>query len=256
MSLKVYKIECITKLHVGSGDINYGVVDKEVEKDCVTEDPIIHASGIKGALRDKAISDDLGEENVVKIFGGNGENSKNTQKGSYKFFDAHLLCRPLRVGGNSSIASVKVTTPKIINKFIDTLDAFGYAHSYKKINVDFGEYSFLSDKEGICIEGDDKSCKAGRISGEAQKTLESLLGKNYALSKKALKSFSLPVIARNNLGKNRNLWYEEYVPEDSTFYTLIMGDDDVSYDVPAIVQLGGNSSIGYGFTKIKELGAK
>ena len=33
MYFHVFKIKCITNLHAGSGDINYNVVDKEVEKE-------------------------------------------------------------------------------------------------------------------------------------------------------------------------------------------------------------------------------
>ena len=52
MNIAFYKIECLTNLHVGSGEINYNIVDNEVEKDAITNLPVIHASGVKGALRD------------------------------------------------------------------------------------------------------------------------------------------------------------------------------------------------------------
>ena len=52
MSFFAYKIDCITNLHVGSGDLNYNIVDNEVERDAVTGYPVIHASGLKGALRE------------------------------------------------------------------------------------------------------------------------------------------------------------------------------------------------------------
>ena len=41
MYFHVFKIRCLTNLHVGSGDINYNIVDKEVEKDPVTGVPVI-----------------------------------------------------------------------------------------------------------------------------------------------------------------------------------------------------------------------
>jgi len=52
MNVHVYKYTCLTNLHVGSGDINYNIVDNEVERDPVTGLPMIHASGVKGALRE------------------------------------------------------------------------------------------------------------------------------------------------------------------------------------------------------------
>lgn len=33
---KAYFIQCITNMHVGSGDANYGIVDKLVQRDPVT----------------------------------------------------------------------------------------------------------------------------------------------------------------------------------------------------------------------------
>jgi CRISPR-associated protein Cmr4 len=47
-----YFIQCITNMHVGSGDANYGVVDKLVQRDPVTNYPTIHSSSLKGALRE------------------------------------------------------------------------------------------------------------------------------------------------------------------------------------------------------------
>jgi CRISPR-associated protein Cmr4 len=72
MKSYLYKIECLTNLHVGSGDANYSIVDNEVEKDEVLGSPVIHASGVKGALRDFA--ETSGITNIVEIFGSPAEN--------------------------------------------------------------------------------------------------------------------------------------------------------------------------------------
>ena len=42
----------MTNMHVGNGDVNYNIIDNEVEKDPVTGYPTINASGVKGALRE------------------------------------------------------------------------------------------------------------------------------------------------------------------------------------------------------------
>lgn len=49
-------LSCLTNLHVGSGEANFNIVDREVETDPVTGLPIIHASGLKGALRDDCVA--------------------------------------------------------------------------------------------------------------------------------------------------------------------------------------------------------
>ena len=45
-------LECITNMHVGNGDVNYNIIDNEVERDPVNHYPTIHSSGVKGALRE------------------------------------------------------------------------------------------------------------------------------------------------------------------------------------------------------------
>ena len=52
MNSHFYAVKCLTNLHMGSGDTNFNIVDNEVQKDPVTQMPIMHSSGIKGALRD------------------------------------------------------------------------------------------------------------------------------------------------------------------------------------------------------------
>ena len=51
MPTAIYTIEAITNLHVGSGDVNYEIVDKEIQRDTATTLPTIHASSLKGAIR-------------------------------------------------------------------------------------------------------------------------------------------------------------------------------------------------------------
>lgn len=70
----------------------------------------------------------------------------------------------------------------------------------------------------------------------------------------------LPVIARNYLenGESKNLWYEEIVPYDSRFVSVIIETDEFQEGflkgLAGFVQVGANASIGYGlckFTPIK-----
>ena len=100
MNVKVYYIDCLTNLHVGSGDANFNIVDKEVEKDPVTGYPIVHASGIKGALRE-AYRKNHSEKETEKIFGKPATENESDTGGSYKFFDARFLYRPVRAGKRS-----------------------------------------------------------------------------------------------------------------------------------------------------------
>jgi CRISPR-associated protein Cmr4 len=46
-----YLIHCKTNLHAGSGDTNYGIIDKMVQRDPVTELPCIYSSSLKGSAQ-------------------------------------------------------------------------------------------------------------------------------------------------------------------------------------------------------------
>ena len=52
MGAIVVNLECVTNMHVGNGDVNFNIIDNEVERDVVTGYPTINASGVKGALRE------------------------------------------------------------------------------------------------------------------------------------------------------------------------------------------------------------
>lgn len=250
MKVNFYKIECITNLHVGSGDINYNIVDNEVEKDAVTGLPMIHASGIKGAIRD-VLKKELDESKIKGIFGSAGDENK-TEEGSHKFFDAHLLARPMRVAGSCTMASIPVMTVASVNQFIDLLSAFG-GNEYARISgVEFGKNEFVTNaSEEIRVEGE----KTGKLSDIDESTLEmlkSIVGEEFAIAK-SFDNYALPVMARNYLvnGESKNLWYEEVVPHESVLYFAIMGDSEL--ELPEIIQFGGHSSIGCGFTKVTKI---
>lgn len=246
MEKKIYMIKCITNLHAGSGDVNFNIVDNEVEKDPVTGYPIVHASGIKGALRDKAKEDNIAD--IGKIFGEIGANDTGNS-GAYKFLDAHLLSRPLRVSGSDSLAFIPVTTVAAVNAFIGLLNALGCNKGLSPINVNFGGKKFLSTVAGIKIEDED----VGVLDGATASALKPILGEAFAIAT-SFDDYDLPVMARNCLETGKeNLWYEEVVPHESVLYFAVMSPDgDTSYSVPEFVQLGGHSSIGCGFCEIRE----
>ena len=246
-----YKIECITNLHVGSGDVNYNIVDNEVEKDAVTGMPMIHASGVKGALRDTVEDKNLAN----KIFGYAGDEN-TTGEGTHKFFDAHLMARPMRVANSNTMASIPVVTVASVNQFVEFLSTFGEnkfdgARLFED-DVDFGNNAFLTNvTEEIRVEGE----KTGKLTGKAVNKLamlKDIIGEKFALVK-SFDNYDLPVMARNHLenGISKNLWYEEVVPHGSVLYFAVLGDD--SFEIPEIVQFGGHSSIGCGFTKITKI---
>ena len=254
MKKELYYIDCITNLHVGSGDINYNIIDKEVEKDPITENPVIHASGLKGALRDWA-KNKMPEDKISKIFGAPCTSDKTETSGTHSYFNAQIVCRPMRAYG--SAASVKVTTLDLLRSFVRTTSAFGFDVGISlddlcESKFDFANCNFLVSNKNIkSVEGE-KVKLMSTNEGIIEK-IKAIIGGDFAIVKSFL-NYSLPVVARNNLQMKNGggLWYEEYVPYNSRFYVIILSESNEIEAIPQeneFIQIGGNSSIGYGYCK-------
>lgn len=257
MKYAFYKIHCITNLSVGSGEANYNIVDNQVEKDAVNGLPVIHASGIKGALRDTLKANGVCDDLIKEIFGSEGNKDKNIP-GTHKFLDASMVVRPMRVYGSDNMASINVATVDSINNFVTILDALGCnKYDIKALEeVNFGDNIFLTNAaDDIKVEGEDTGKLPDDIAAELKK-ISDIIGKNIALVKN-FDEFHLPVIARNHLVNrvSKNLWYEEVVPHGSIFFFAVVVPDDCKniIDIPEIVQLGGNATIGCGVSRITKL---
>lgn len=250
MKRTVYKAECLTNLHVGSGEVNYNVIDNEVERDAITKIPVIHASGVKGALRD--VTD---EALQTAIFGA-PSGAETSSEGTHKFFDAQMIARPMRVYESKTRASIPVVSIDSVNRFFYLMKAFGLKdYGFSEITLpDFGGNIFLTNcRENISVEGE----KTGKLTGDTLSQLEAIkdiIGDEFALVGK-YDEFPLPVVARNCLenGISKNLWYEEVVPHGSIFYFMVIAPADDKLVIPEIVQFGGNKSIGCGYTKVTQI---
>ena len=219
MKAKIFIIECLTNLHVGNGDVNFNIIDNEVERDVVTGFPTINSSGVKGALRAFFEENDL--SNIIEIFGS--ENSKVTTSGSLKFLSANLLALPIRsISGDDKPYSI---------------------HAPKTAHEDFKQMIKNFQLENVSIE-DIKG-------GDEEITLD--------VDNSCFEKYGLPVIARNSVGEQTNLWYEEVVPHKSIFYFAVVAstsEADGLLDVftesvrEKIIQFGANASVGYGLCKV------
>ena len=244
MKAHLYKMTCLTNLHVGNGDVNYNIIDQEVEKDPINGLPMINSSGVKGALREFFEAKWGKNEKILKYFGSGKE---NYGQGSYKFLQMDMLFRPLRVSDNSNKSFALSTTKEIVDGFAERVSGLGG-------NLD-GMKSFSQSNEKVCIEGGspitlyNANVKWGKMVNKPVAVLENL------------KNYDLPVIARNCLDDNgisNNLWYEEYVPHESVFGLIILTPEDMDEDfkkalISEPVQFGGNASIGYGLMEIREV---
>lgn len=268
----VYLITCLTNMHVGSGEANYGVVDNLVQRDPITEIPIIHSSSLKGALREffynewKAEHDETGKDKLNYVFGADTSRDKTSDHGIgyYKFFDANLIVLPVR----SNVKPFFRATSKFL---LDDINEKAKLLGMSSFNINpFNSGNAVKSKAKIlngmadCVLEDTET-----ESGLSVLTnVSNNIGDNPALfHEDDFKELSkhLPVIARNQLenGESKNLFYEEVVPRESRFVFFISKpkeNDVVLYESEFdaaiqqnIIQIGGNASIGYGYTKIKKL---
>lgn len=279
METKIYKLKAITNLHVGSGDLSYGIVDKLVQRDSVTNFPTINASGIKGSLReylqnnpDDSINSEENIKLVEEIFGS------DSQPGNNKFFSAHLLTYPVR---SNVKPFFRATCPAILSQLIESLKLFGINSTYitplenllEKCLTKFNDktnYDFILFQEKIDnIVLEDFENQSNIKDFEFDNHLKQLFVdiKEFTVIRDSvfMKICSdLPVVARNNLNENeKNLWYEEHVPRQTEFwfFHIHYNKENITNPMETImgntksvpVQIGANASVGEGYCKIEEL---
>ena len=219
MKAKIFVIECLTNLHVGNGDVNFNIIDNEVERDVVTGFPTINSSGVKGALR--AFFEENKLLKINEIFGSDENGS--TTSGALKFLSANLLALPSRsISGEDKPYSI---------------------HAPKTACEDFNQMIANFQLENVSI--------ADIKGGDEEITLD--------VDNSCYEKYGLPVIARNSVGEQTNLWYEEVVPHKSIFYFAVVvstSESDSLLDVftesvrDKIIQFGANASVGYGLCKV------
>jgi CRISPR-associated protein Cmr4 len=266
---------------VGSGDEAYGLVDNRVQRDVVTQLPNINASGLKGALREY-FSYKWGEkaEKIIDIFGTDSfDRTEPREKrihraGAFRFFNANLLSIPVR---SDFRPFFRATSPEVIKELVDMMDTFGYRdeggikeHLRELAGLKPGKGKAFTlnptDKDAI-LEDYEYTAIYRELNGEAVTVIKHIIGENPVLMddkdfREICSDYHLPLIARNHLkdGRSTNLWHEQVVPRESRFYFFLLKprqsqyDNDLGFSQGDPVQIGGNASIGCGFTRIENIG--
>jgi len=261
----IYHIKCRTHLHVGSGDNNYGVIDKMVQRDPTDKLPCIYSSSLKGAIRE--YFEVAHSDQVESIFG-------NETKSSVVFHQAHLLSIPVR---SNAIPYFNVTCPQIIDDFIDRVEFLevGNVEMVNALNQLKAKMQkkkivhFEADLMGSVSIEDYRNSAVVKDTLSESKLLESVMGSHIAIVDngdfiRMTDNYNLPIIARNKLenGESQNLWYEQIVPRESRFYfatTTTPGHEaqaEQFYDRIGKrnkIQIGANATIGYGLCELNKL---
>lgn len=228
----LYLLKTLTNLHAGNGEVNYSVLDKQVQRDALTNMPQINSSSLKGAIREYINYSHIKQEDpagdkagsiIYTVFGSGPKEDKNKlpqKQGYVNFFDAKLLSLPVRT---NKYPFMRATSQNVLNEYVQTCEIFGLNCEITKEEV--GELKLSLDKNGeIIIEEQD--WKYNKPAATDLSKL-SFIGKDNVILLKNehfdTLAKELPFVARNYLenGKSENLWYEEIVPRESLFYFVL-----------------------------------
>jgi len=300
----------ITSLHMGSGS-KLGPVDQPIQRETHTNFPLLPSSGIKGGFRELVEAEgEKGKEDAKKLFGSETEGSEGgSTPGVVTFTDARILFFPVK-----SLFGVFawVTCPSVLNRLKEDLKFVGRDDL---LPADISELSVLEGE--IVLFGESPSVvKDSKVTLESftfntkgprcllldmllKNIPKDLLGNGFGaklnqdvviVSDDIFKYFvenSTEIVPRIKIGesgtvsKGGNFWYEENVPPQAIFYSMVLvnpvlekskqavnqtsnegsqenhGSEDENeklfkkYIDSGYIQLGGNQTIGRGFLKYR-----
>ncbi len=250
-----------TFIHVGGGQ-SEGVVDLPVAREAATDYPFIPGSGLKGALLDWAAQHEVevDQDRRKSLFG------QQDNAGQLLFTDARLLALPVR---SLHGASRWITCPHLWER---------YQRDAARIGIDLPALQTTPEQGQVLGKGQGRIILEERgfeLVGEVPKSileaLSALLVQDATRKRLApsllllhdddftwFARYGLAVQARNVLDDetktSNNLWYEESLPPDSLFYTLIGERNPDALQVlleplraSPYLQVGGNETIGQGW---------
>lgn len=282
-----------TPLHPGTGSTT-GVVDLPVQRERHTDFPIIQASGIKGAMREAAERKDatgkslLTPDEVNIIFGP--ENSDHA--GALAITDARILAFPVR-----SLTNVYawVTCPAVISRLERDMALLKKAPycNISQLSVDkekalISNESALSEElilEELLFTIDIDPSKKTAVSNcvteilkfippngvyatviqKMKKDLVVIHDDDFTHLVKNATQVSARIVLKENK-TSENLWYEESIPSDTLFYTLLMASkprggnsiadakgvlEMVQNNITGYLQIGGNETVGMGWCALQ-----
>lgn len=220
MKTHVILITAKTNIHVGNENGGeFTIIDKAIQRDVLTGLPCINSSSLKGAINEfctNMLEMKASERN--KLFGSDKlDKDSSTQKGAAIFFDAKLLFLPQQ---NDTTLYHYVTTKDILAMMEERVKLFEPSFKFER--------KVMNGKEVKIVDNDE---------------MESLCSND-----------NLPIIARNKLneGESENLWYEQVLPSETVFYTIIREEGDSLKQLDnKVVQIGANATIGYGYCKFE-----
>lgn len=287
-------LHCISSLHAGSGS-EIGLIDVPIQREAHTQFPTINSSSLKGAVRSNvnmAVRDnEKALQHFKDVFGEepNDGKRKNLQAGAVSFSDARILLFPVK---SMRGIFVWVTCPCVIKRWNREMHLYGCSDRQLPIpeeNTVSSNEILLDDR--LVLEEFTFKAQPSEATQKTASQLKSYLfgddpewGDFFEKRVVILKDddfmdfvkLSTEVTARIRMNEKGNaegqgLWYEERIPPETVFYSLIFAGDvradssDSSDDFSKaehvmnyiqdnnhwndVFQLGGNDTLGNGIIK-------
>jgi CRISPR-associated protein Cmr4 len=270
-------------LHPGAGSTT-DVIDLPIQREVHSGLPVIPASSLKGALRQKADE----ERGDVEVIFGPETQGADKHAGALLVGEAKLLALPVR-----SLTNIFqwVSSPLVLNRLRRDLARIGENLPDIPTPQKEGQAIVPSGSGGgrrIFEDLDFEVRESEELSGVLREIKDKLLpaGAGEYLLDKFTKDFAFvgddefrhlcrvgtQVSARIELDENKtskNLWYEESLPPETVFYAILLAqgsrdgtklsEDEVMSGLDeyairpsdGLVQIGGNETIGQGWCLAK-----
>ncbi|NGP44607.1 type III-B CRISPR module RAMP protein Cmr4 [Bacillaceae bacterium SIJ1] len=285
MNAYIFTLQAATSIHPGGGT-EIGLVDQPVQRERHTGFLKVEASSVKGGFRfDYAKKHEGKDEQVARIFGATPKSTNQDELSEAEaiipsnifFSDARILFFPVR-----SLQNVyqMVTCPMVLKQF---LRDYKLAHGESLVEQDLPaleEMHFVPHTDNKSIDERvvleefalDRSDEASQFIDCVEAIFEKL-GRELNEIKQRLiiiddvtftdfMKFSTEVVPRIRVGEqgvveDGALWYEENVPPETIFYTVVhteakeANDYAQQYvDSPQSIRLGGNQTVGRGVFRV------
>jgi len=268
---------CETPLHAGSGQA-VGIVDLPVQREKITNWPTIQASGLKGAFRNAYEEGD--GQNADDIF---GTDKSGDQAGAISIGDARLILFPTR---SSYAPFLWITCPAILRKLKRDGKIIGKEYPWTIPAVPEDKYLGLEGNDKDIIFEDLMLSGGGQLdkniiksirelvpdddfynSSELEKYLCLISDESFAILTETGTEVQARIELYDDTKTTKNLWYQELVPSNTVFYTVIsMADARREKDeerksgallmkslqdtLKEYVQIGGDVTLGRGWTRL------
>lgn len=292
-----------TPTRVGSGS-ELGYVDLPIQRERHSGFPKIEASGLKGSFRGIFALDEKLKWMLELTF---GPEDGNQYAGSLGFIDGRILLFPVKAAKG---IFAWITCPYVLSRFKEEMSLCGDAKFLKDIAsikpnsitndtnlnllqegkkgvVILEEYKFEVEKSDALTKFAEWLSKVIFPKDEAYEIFKEKMKKDIVvLTDDAFRDFtelSTEVITRTKIDSNKgvvkqgHLFNEEYVPENTVFYSLALAsalygmskeekekkfgndkaDEDIILDYfiegikkHEVIQIGGNATIGKGIIRV------